>query len=135
MSCNLRGKCVQAHDYQTRNLIPTATCPGYGRYQSQCKGTHSGAGRGGWREVGVRGMGALRRWVDQQDDQTRQGDLGGREEGREIRATTKKILTIRREGVKKWAVVRGKGEEGGEHMDRDGEIIRIIEGEGCRFLP
>ena len=58
----------------------------------------------------------LQHWGDQKDDQKIQGDQCGTTEGRASRETMRKLLPVRREGIKAPAVVREK-EEGVGKMD------------------
>ena len=74
--------------------------------------------RGGGRRKGAASLWLSRHWGGQKNERTRQGDQGGPSEGRLRRATKKKILPVRREGVKSRAVVQGKGEEGRTDIPR-----------------
>ena len=55
-------------------------------------------------------------------------------EGRPSGATTKKVLTVRREGVKARAYVQGKGQGGRKEIPIQRKTSKIIEGGGGVYV-
>ena len=88
-----------------------------------------------WSEVGegavgkgAAAWGPLQLWGGHQDDKTKKGAQCGPPKGITISATTKKLLQVHSEGVKAWAVVWVKGEEGGEDGRRQGKVSISLRG-------